>query len=233
MDQNVVLVPAYEAGAEERSAFLRAVALRTLGGLLLTALFSLLSLFFLVPTVFGWGTWGVLAVVYGSFLGSQTFARKLVYGESKAGGFLVGTALQGIALGFLLAITLAIGKVNDGLSVIGYALLMTLLASLAMLVYVSMEKREFSLLRAGLSMLFVPMLILMGLQIVFPIGGTMGLVIAVVFLAVSVGAMLWKLNFVVHELPTSMPTEGAYELTLGIVVLFWNLLSLLNRGRRR
>jgi FtsH-binding integral membrane protein len=89
------------------------------------------------------------------------------------------------------------------------------------------------MLRAGLGMLFVPMLILMGLQIVFPIGGAMGLVIAVVFLAVSVGAMLWKLNFVVHSMPVNMPTEGAYELTLGIVVMFWNLLSLLNRGRRR
>ncbi len=233
MDQDVVLAPAYEAGAEERSAFLRAVAVRTLGGLAFTAVVSVLSMVFIVPTVFGWGTWGVLGVVYGSFLLSQTVARKLVYGEAKAGGFLLGTAMQGVALGFLLAITLALGKVSDGVSVIGYALLMTVLASLAMLVYVSMEKREFSMLRAGLGMLFVPMLILMGLQIVFPIGGTMGLVIAVVFLAVSVGAMLWKLNFVVHNMPVNMPTEGAYELTLGIVVMFWNLLSLLNRGRRR
>jgi FtsH-binding integral membrane protein len=233
MDQDVVLTPAYDAGASERSAFLRAVAWRTLGGLAVTALVSIASMIFIAPTVFGWGTWGVLGVVYGSFLLSQTLVRGIVYGPSKAAGFLIGTSLQGVALGFLLTITLALGKVDDGLTVIGYALAMTLLAALAMTVYVTIEKHEFSLLRAGLGMLFVPMLILMGLQLVFPIGGAMGMVIAVVFLAVSVGALLWKLNYVVHELPVTMPTEGAYELTLGIVVMFWNLLSLLNRGRRR
>jgi len=233
MSNDTVFVPAIEASVEERSTFLRRVATWTAGGLLLTALVSVASVLFVVPLVFQGGKWAVLGVVYGSFLLSQTVARKMVYGPAKAGGFLLGTSLQGIALGFLLTITLAIGKVADGLNVIGYALLLTLLASLAMLAYVSIEKRQFSLLRAGLSMLFIPMLALMGLQLVFPIGGTAGIVISAVFLAVSVGAMLWKLNFVVHEMPVSMHVEGGYELTLGVVVLFWNLLTLLNRLRRR
>lgn len=34
-------------------------------------------------------------------------------------------------------------------------------------------------------------------------------------------------------MPTSMAAEAGYELTLGIVVLFWNILSLLLRMRRR
>lgn len=232
MNDDVVLTPAYEAAAGERSAFLRRVALWTVSGLLLTAIATLASMMFVVPAVFRGGSWAVLGVVYGSFLLSQTVARKMVYGEAKVAGFALGCGLQGIALGFLLTITLAMGRVGDGMSVIGYALLLTLLASLAMLAYVSIEKRELSLVRAGLSMLFIPMLILMGLQLVFPIGGTFGIVIAVLFLAVSVGAMLWKLNTVVHELPTTMAIEGGFELALGIVVLFWNLLSLLNRLRR-
>lgn len=233
MESGLGLAPALEAPAEARAAFLRRVALWTVGGLLLTAVVSLVSVFAIVPFVFQGGKWAVLAVVYGSFLATQTVARKMVYGEAKAAGFVLGTSLQGIALGFLLAVTLAIGQVSDGLATIGYALLMTVLASLAMLTYVSMEKHEFSLIRAGLSMLFVPMLVLMGLQLVFPIGGTFGIVIAAVFLVVSVAGLLWKLNYVLHEMPVTMPTEAGFELTLGIVVLFWNLLSLMNRLRRR
>ncbi len=233
MAEDVVLVPAYDAPVAERSVFLRRAAVWTLGGLSITAVFALLSMQFVVPYVFRGGTWAVLAVVYGCFLLGQTLARRMVYGDAKVGGFFLGTSTQGISLGFLLAITLAMGQVQDGLTVIGYALLMTLLASLAMLAYVSIEKREFSMIRAGLSMLFIPMLLLMGLQIVFPIGGTFGLVIAAVFVVVSVAAMLWKLNYVVHNMPVDMPLEAGFELTLGIVVLFWNLLSLMNRLRRR
>jgi FtsH-binding integral membrane protein len=157
----------------------------------------------------------------------------MVYGESKVAGFVLGTSMQGLALGFLLTVTLAMGGVQDGLGVIGYALTMTMLATLAMLAYVSIEKHEFSLIRAGLSMLFIPMLVLMGLQLVFPIGGTLGIVVSAVFLVVSVAGMLWKLNFVVHEMPTSQGIEGGFEITLGVIVLFWNLLSLMNRLRRR
>lgn len=233
MDPNMSVSPAFAAPAEERSAFLRRVAGWTLGGLFMTALVAIASMVFVVPFVFKGGTWAVLAVVYGSFILSQTVARKMVYGDSKVGGFLLGTSMQGLALGFLLTVTLAIGSVQDGLGVIGYALSMTLLATMAMLAYVSIEKREFSLIRAGLSMLFIPMLVLMGLQLVFPIGGTLGIVISAVFLVVSVAGMLWKLNFVGHEMPTSMGIEGGFEITLGVIVLFWNLLSLMNRLRRR
>ncbi len=233
MSDGAVLVPSISAPAQERSEFLRRAATWTVGGLLVTAVTSIASLMFLVPAVTQGGKWAVLGVVYGSFFATQILARKLVYGESKVTGFFLGTSLQGVALGFLLAFTLAMGTVADGMKVIGYAMTMTLLASLAMLAYVSIEKREFSLVRAGLSVLFVPMLLLMGLQLVLPMDGTIGIVIAAVFLVVSAAAMLWKLNFVLHEMPTSMPLEAGFEISIGIVVLFWNLLSLLNRVRRR
>ena len=233
MNEDVFHAPALEAPAEERSAFLRRVAAWTLGGLALTAFASVLSMLFVVPLVFKGGTWAILGVVYGSFILSQTVARKMVYGDNKVAGFVLGTSMQGLALGFLLVATLAMSGVRDGMGVIGYALTMTLLATMAMLAYVTIEKREFSLIRAGLSMMFIPMLALMGLQLVFPIGGVLGIVIAAVFLLVSVAGMLWKLNFVTHEMPTNMSVEGGYEITLGVIVLFWNLLSLMNRLRRR
>jgi len=233
VNDGTVLAPSIMAPAEERSEFLRRAATWTVGGLLVTALASIASLLFVVPLVFRGGSWAVLAVVYGSFFATQILARRMVYGDAKVPGFLLGTALQGVALGFLLAITLAIGSVADGLKVIGYAMTMTLLASLAMLAYVSIEKRDFSLIRAGLSVLFIPMLLLMGLQLVLPMDGTIGIVIAAVFLVVSAAAMLWKLNFVLHEMPTTMPVEAGFEISIGIVILFWNLLSLLNRLRRR
>jgi FtsH-binding integral membrane protein len=70
-------------------------------------------------------------------------------------------------------------------------------------------------------------------QLVFPIDGTLGLLVAGLFVAVSVGAMLWKLNEIVHVMPTSMGLEEGYETSLAIVVLFWNILSLLSRAKRR
>jgi FtsH-binding integral membrane protein len=220
------------ASATDRSEFLRRVALRTLGGLTITAAVSVLSLVYIVPLVARGGTWAILIAVYGSFLGAQILGRKMVYGGSKAAGFALGTVLQGIALSFLLAVTLVTG-VADGVRLIGSCLLMVILSVLAMTVYVLAERREFSLIRAGLSMLGLPMLVLMGLQLVIPMNGGFGLVISGVFLAVSVGALLYRLNHVIHEMAVDMPTEAAFELTIAIVVFFWNLLALLNRFRRR
>ena len=233
MDREYSSATVIGEAAEDRSAFLRRVASWTLGGLLLSSLVAIASMLFVVPFVLRGGTWAILGVVYGSFILTQTVARGMVYGDAKVAGFVLGTSMQGIALGFLLAITLMMGRIEDGLGVIGYALTMTVLAVLAMMVYVSMEKREFSLIRAGLTMLFIPMLVLMGLQLVFPMDGTLGLVIGGVFLLVSVAGMLWKLNVVAYQMPDTMAIEGGFEIALGVIVLFWNLLSFMNRFRRR
>ena len=60
-----------------------------------------------------------------------------------------------------------------------------------------------------------------------------GLVIGGVFLLVSVAGMLWKLNVVAYQMPDTMAIEGGFEIALGVIVLFWNLLSFMNRFRRR
>lgn len=101
-----------------------------------------------------------------------------------------------------------------------------------MLVYVWFRKSEFSRIGAGLSVFGIPMLCLMALTFVMPIGGTLGIVIAAAFVVFSAGALLYRLNHVVHNMDAGMHIEGAYELTMAILVLFWNLLVLLNRLRR-
>jgi len=233
MEQQFYAPVVAEAAPADRSHFLRRVALGTLGGLAWTAVVAVFSAIFIVPTVFRAGTWVVLGLVYGSIFGAQLLGRKLVYGEQKAAGFFVGTTLQGIALGFLLLVAVATAAPGEGLQLIGYAMLMVVLSVAAMLVYVTGEKREFSMLRAGLAMLGIPLLIVMGLQLVLPMDGTIGLVISGVFLAVSVGALLYRLNAIVHEFPVTAVTEASFELTIGIVIFFWNLLSFLLRMRRR
>lgn len=234
MEQNFAVTPAIDATPTDRSAFLRRTAGWTFGGLAITAIVAALSTFTIAPALLQLHWIAALVAIYGCFIFAQTGARGMVYGTTKLVGFALGTIAQGIALSFILFITIATtGTFAQGLEIIGYALAMTLISAAAMLMYVTIEKREFSLLRAGLGMLGIPMLLLMGLQIVFPIGGTLGLVIAAVFVAVSVGSLLYKLNFVVHNMSTNMAAEAGYEITLGVVVLFWNILNLLNRIRRR
>src|SRR6476660_10208902 len=106
MSDNTLVVPSIAAPVEERSAFLRRASLWTLGGLLITAFVSVFSMFTVVPLVLRGGTVAILVVVYGSFLLSQTVARRMVYGDSKVLGFVLGASAQGISLAFLLLITL-------------------------------------------------------------------------------------------------------------------------------
>ena len=232
-DHEMYLQPVAEAAPDVRARFLRRVALLTLGGLVLTAVSALVSMMTITPWVLGGGTWAVLGVVYGAFFGAQILGRRMVYGASKAGGLVLGAVLQGVALSFLLVMALVSAAPGEGLALIGYALLMVVLSVAAMLLYVTQERREFSMLRAGLTMLGIPMLIMMGLQLVLPMDGMLGVVVSGVFLAVSVGALLYTLNKVIHEFPAEASSEAAFELTIGIVVFFWNLLSFLMRLRRR
>lgn len=233
MDEMPVAVPVADAPIETRTAFLRKVAAWTFGGLSITAVISVLSALFVAPVVFRGGTWVVFGVVYGSMLLSQTLVRGMVYGPNKVFGFVLGTMLQGIALGFLLLVTMLLGAPNEGLALILQAAGFVALSAAAMLLYVSMAKHQFNMLGAGLSMIGIPMLLLMALQLVFPMNGTAGIVVALVFTVVSAGALLYRLNHVTHHMDATMEVEGGYEITLGIVVFFWNLLSLLNRLRRR
>jgi len=58
-------------------------------------------------------------------------------------------------------------------------------------------------------------------------------VVSGIFVLVSAAGLLYQLNVVMHEFTEDMPVEGAYTLTIGILVLFWNVLSFLSRLTRR
>ena len=93
--------------------------------------------------------------------------------------------------------------------------------------------RDLSYIGAGLSMLFLPMMILMAVSFVFPIGGPIGILISILFVGVSAAGLLYQMNKVLRELRSDMHVEGAYMITMGILILFWNILVLLMRLQRR
>ena len=108
---------------------------------MITAIAALVSTFAIAPAVFQTNKWVVIAVVYGCVFGAQMLGRRMVYGDAKAAGIVVGAGLQGVALGFLLLVALATGSNGEGVSLIGYSLLMVVLSVAAMLLYVTAEKR--------------------------------------------------------------------------------------------
>lgn len=220
------------APPEIRGAFLQKVAFWTFAGLLLTAVVAIASTLFVVPLVAKLGTIGILVAVYGSFFLSQSVARNMVYGESKMAGFVLGNASQGVAFGFLLAIVAFSGPFGDGLRLVASCLFITLASAGGMLAYVTTFRSNFSMLGSALSMIALPMLALVVLQLVFPIGGSFGLLLSGLFVLVSAGSLLYKLNSIVHDFDSERTVEGGYELSLSIVVLLWNLISLMNRARR-
>jgi FtsH-binding integral membrane protein len=220
--------------ANERAIFLRKVGIFTFLGLLVAAVTGVASMFFVAPFVIeAVGGYGVLGVVLLTFFAAHYGARAIVYrSNAKVAGLLFGSVCEGIALGFLLLVTvIRLGALNGMLTIL-QCLTLTVFTGLGMLLYTLTAKRELSLVRAGLAAIGLPMLVLMVLAFVFPIGGPIGIAIALFFVVVSAAALLYRLNAVVRSYPDHAHVEGAYELTMSLLVLFWNLLSLLNRVRR-
>jgi FtsH-binding integral membrane protein len=157
----------------------------------------------------------------------------MVYGAAKVPGFLIGMVAQGVAMGFLMLTAFVVSGAAFGnpLVLIGLAMGLTFFAVLGMGAYTYMQARNFSMIGAGLSALSLPMLILMVVTFAFPslIGGIAGIALSGLFVVISIGAVLYQLNEVQHKFSTEMHWEGAYEVSLGILTLFWNILSLLIR----
>jgi modulator of FtsH protease len=179
------------------------------------------------------GGYGALGMILVTFFAAHYGCRAIVYKTgAKAAGLFIASACEGISLGFLLLVTVLRLGLENGVLTILQCLTLTVASGLGMLLYTSTTKRELSLVRAGLMTLGLPMLVLMALTFVFPIGGAIGIGISVLFVAFSAGALLYRLNAVVHQYPDGTHVEASYELTMALLVLFWNLLSLLNRMRR-
>jgi modulator of FtsH protease len=170
-----------------------------------------------------------MVIMFGSYAIAHFVAPKMVFGEQKVAGFIVGSVFQGIAMGYLLLAAILVGQVVNGnpFGLILTALGLTGLTSAGMVAYVWANPKEFKMLGAFLSAMFIPMMILMVLSFVFPIGGTMGLLLTGVFVVISAAGLLYQVNVVMHKLNTDQHVEGSYLITMGVLILFWNLLSLL------
>jgi len=179
-----------------------------------------------VPTIIILGCWAITNYV----------APRMVFGTAKWGGFLLGTMFQGISLGFLLLVAILLSKQQYGnpFYLIFTALGLTVLSGLGLTLYATTQRRDFSMLGAALSVVSLPMLVLMAVSFGFPglLGGTAGTVVSAIFVLVSAAGLLYQINRVLHQYNADMHMEGAYTITIGVVVLFWNILSLLMRRRR-
>jgi FtsH-binding integral membrane protein len=219
--------------SSSRIAFLRSVGTMTFAALLGTLAIAAVCTFTLAPLALrSLPSIGITLIVLGSFFVAHYFCRNLVYGDAKVPGFLLAIAMEGVTLSFLLAMTIFRFGTTDGFAVILQALGLTSLTAFGLLVYAWFNKSDFSWLRAGLSVLGIPLLVLMAVTAFFPIGGTLGLILSAVFVVISGAGLLYRLHFVLHGLDEDQKIEGAYEITMGVLVLFWNVLSLLNRVRR-
>ena len=226
--------PAISGPSEERHAFLKRVAVWTVIGLAAAAVIGAVSTFTLAPLVFSISPWGGTIVMLATFALAHFVARKMVYSGAKVPGFVLAVVSEGVAFGMLLLVVIARLGMSGGQLLVAQALGLTALAAVGMLLYVWFNKSELKLVGAFLSIAFVPMLVLMALGVFFPhwFGGTLGIVIAAVFVVVSAAGLLYRLNFVVHNLETDQHVEGAYEVTMGVLVLLWNIITLLMRLRR-
>lgn len=231
-------VPVVSASAEERASYLRRVGLLTFVGLMVaasTGFFSAIAVA-LVPLL--QTQVASLVGILGSYVIAHFVARPMVFSASPAtrwAGFATGVVFEGISMGWLLLAAVAVSSaaLGDPLLLVGEALALTMLTAMGMTAYVWVFPQKFSWLGAGLSMLFLPMIVLMGVSFVFPIGGVVGIAIAALFVLVSAGGLLYQLNLVINQMRTDMHVQGAFLITMGILVLFWNILVLLMKLQRR
>lgn len=233
--------PLASVDASTRVDYLQRVLLWTTGGLLIAGVVGALTALALglglsAGITFPLSTPGMLVGILGSYAIAHYVARGMVFGSAKVPGFLLGATFQGVSMGWLLLTAVLLGtQSGNPFGLIGLALGLTGLTAGGMTAYVWTRPREFKMLGAALSALFVPMLILMVVGFVFPtiFGGPLGFVLALAFVVISAGGLLYQINLVVHKLRTDQHIEGAYMVTMAVLILFWNILSLLMRLNRR
>jgi FtsH-binding integral membrane protein len=234
MSVHSAYAPAVSGPSEARLAFLRKVGLWTFGGLSIAAVVAVISMFTIAPIVMAL-PFGAFIGILGTFFFAHSFCRNLVYGESKTLGFVMAVIAEGISFGFLLLATIFYAGpdgVGEGIGIVAKGMGLTAASAFGMLLYVWFNKSDLSMVKAGLSVIGIPMLILMVLQFVWPIGGIFGLILCGVFVVASGASLLYALHTVVHEMDDDMHIEAAYEVTMKLLVLLWNVIQLLNRLRR-
>jgi hypothetical protein len=218
---------------EQRVDYLKKVLILTVLGLGVSAITSLISALAVGMVPLLQGRLAMFVIIMGSFFAAQSGCSRLVFGGQRLLGFFLATVFQGIAMGYLLLMAVSVGtSMGNPFVLVFEAMGLVGLAAAGMTAYLWTGPREFSMLKAGLAALSLPMLVLMVVSFVFPIGGTMGILLTGAFVVVSAGGLLYQINTVLHRLRSGQTVEGAYLITMGVLVLYWNVLTLLMRLRR-
>ncbi len=223
------------AGAQpaDRVEYLKKVLILTVFGLSVSAVTGLMSAFVVGAIPLLQGRLAMFVIVLGSFFAAQSGCSKLVFGGQRLLGFGLAAVFQGIAMGYLLLAAISVGiSMGSPFVLVFEAMALVGLAAAGMTAYLWTGPREFSMLKAGLAAVSLPMMVLMVVSLVFPIGGILGVLLSGVFVVVSAGGLLYQINAVLHRLRSSQTVEGAYLITMGVLVLYWNVLTLLMRLRR-
>ncbi len=230
-------IPVARASEADRTAYLRKTLGLTFVGLAIASFTGIATAFGLALMPGMMSGYMPMILILGMWAISNFVAQPMVFNGPKAIGFALGTAAQGVAMGFLLlaAAVASMASVGDPFTLIGLAMGLTSFTGLGMAAYVWSGPKNFSLIGAGLAAVSIPMMILMAVSFAFPgfVGGTLGIVLTSVFVLISAAGLLYQLNKVMHEYSTDMHVEGAYTIAMGLLVLFWNILSLLMRLTRR
>ncbi|TVQ89996.1 MAG: hypothetical protein EA397_13635 [Deltaproteobacteria bacterium] len=237
---NPFAVPVAEAPDAERTAFLRQVAFKTAGSLGIVGVSAMASSIGLLGMLMAGISlpWFVqIAVMLGGLYGAQWLGYRMIASpdaSTRTAGVVIGSGMLGVSLSFVLVMAALVGAsvYDDPLGPLFLpfqALGLVALTVTGMVIYLLAAPRKLNMLAALMSVLTLPMLALMALMVVFPVGGFVGILISLVFVAVSAGGLLVSLNRVIRELSADQSTRAAFELTVGIVVLFWNILALLSR----
>ncbi len=224
-----ISIPVIEAPADERVEYLKKTGLYTAISLTIAAFSGIFSAMFIAPMLPGGA--GLFIGCLGSWAIAHFVAPRFVYGEAKQFGLVLGSVFIGIAFGWLLltAVVVSQAALGNPYTLIGQALAATALTAFGLVGYLWTNPKDFSFIRAGLSMMTVPMLIMMAVSLIFPIGGPIGLILTAGFVVFSAVALLYTTNQVLHDLDSSMHIEGAYMLSMGLLTLLWNILTLLIR----
>ncbi|HMV67198.1 MAG TPA: Bax inhibitor-1 family protein [Myxococcota bacterium] len=231
---NVLSVP-----QAERGPFLRLAGLWTFSGLLVAYTTGAISTtaVMLYPILLNRVLW--IALFFVSFFVSHYLARAMVVTGPKLLGFVLGCAAEGVALGYLLLFAVHDGAARFGAggfgpyTLIGEAAGLTLLSSLGMVLWLWTQPRDLSIFRGLLFTASPGFLVLMVVNVSAPIGGLFGLAVGGGFVAVSAAGLLYNFNRALRELSCDQPLEAGYEIAMGILVLFWNILALLMRMAQR
>jgi len=231
-------VPVARAPAEARVGFLREVGLLTGGGLIVSGLTATISAAAILAVPMLLNRWVAMIVMLGAIFGSRALGGSMIRSPARStqlAGFLAGSGLQGIAMGYLLlTATIASAELySNPLIFLGQAFSLVGLTVLGMVAYLMTGPKNLSMVGSALSTLALPMLALMVFSWFFPVGGIFGILISAGFVAISAGGLLYNLNAVMHSMRTSDTVPAAYHVTMGILVLFWNVLVLLMRLQRR